>query len=122
MPEPEPKSVDVSLSQGVTIAWQDGHVSRYPIRYLRENCPCASCVGTHGEATTKVGPAAPANNPLQMFKPAGATLKSAQPIGRYALQFQFSDEHNTGIFTWDYLRELCPCDTCRPPDPSAKTT
>ena len=63
--------------------------------------------GALGPAPTFV-PAPPAN-PLQMFKPTGATLNSVKPVGRYALQFEFSDQHNTGIFTWQYLREICPC-------------
>ncbi|HZT72628.1 MAG TPA: DUF971 domain-containing protein [Terriglobales bacterium] len=111
----EPRSVDISLSQGISIVWRDGHLSRYPILYLRERCPCATCAGTHGEATTRVRAADGRSNPLPMFKPVGATLKAAQPVGRYALQFQFSDDHNTGLFTWNYLREICPCDLCRPP-------
>lgn len=111
----EPQSVDISLSQGITVTWGDGHISRYAIRYLRERCPCASCAGTHGEPTTRVGgEAAAGGRLLPIFKPAGATLKAAQPIGRYALQFHFSDDHDTGLFTWNYLREICPCEQCHP--------
>lgn len=109
--------MDVSLSQGVTIAWRDGHRSHYGVRYLRERCPCATCSGAHGDTSTRVGPAEEAANipanPLVIFKPLGSTLKDAKPVGRYALQFQFSDDHATGIFTWTYLREICPCEQCR---------
>ncbi len=108
----DPVKVDVSLSQGVTIQWRDGHVSRYAIRALRESCPCAGCTGAHGEVTTAPAPL-PASNPLQIFKPNGSTLLRVAPVGNYALQFFFSDEHNAGIFTWEYLRELCPCEECR---------
>lgn len=108
-----PKDVDISLSQGVTITWDDGHLSRYPIKYLRESCPCATCTNAHGDGgPVSTKPAAPAN-PLVMYQPVGATLKGVEPVGRYALQFYFSDDHSHGIFTWDYLRELCPCDACR---------
>lgn len=107
-----PKDVDISLSQGVTITWEDGHVSRYPIKYLRESCPCATCTHAHDQPPLSPQPAAPAN-PLVMYQPVGATLKGVEPVGRYALQFYFSDDHSYGIFTWDYLREICPCDPCR---------
>jgi DUF971 family protein len=39
---------------------------------------------------------------------------SVSPVGNYALQFGWSDGHNTGIYTFDYLRELCPCPQCIP--------
>lgn len=35
-----------------------------------------------------------------------------EPVGRYALRFQWSDGHATGIYTFEYLRELCPCPSC----------
>lgn len=99
-----PRRVDVSLSQGVTVEWNDGRTDRFSILALRRACPCATCTGIHGDTSTAV-PAAPVS-PLPIFKPAGATLLAAEPVGRYALQFTFSDGHKTGIFTWDYLREL----------------
>jgi len=122
LPDParacDPRHVDISLSQGVTITWGDGHVSHYAIKALREACRCATCQGTHGPADP--APAAPAVlGALPMFKPTGGTLLAAEPVGRYALQFHFSDGHNTGIYTWTYLRELCPCAPCaalRPPE------
>jgi len=35
------------------------------------------------------------------------------PVGNYALQPEWSDGHHTGIYTWAYLRGLCPCAECR---------
>lgn len=109
-----PKDVDISLSGGITVEWSDGHKSRYGIKYLRDACPCATCTDAHGtgEAPTKTLGGAPAGV-LPIYKPTGATLVSAQPVGRYGLQLFFSDNHNTGIYTWDYLRELCACDECQ---------
>lgn len=106
---PQPLSVDVSLTQGITIAWTDGNTSHYAIPTLRAACPCATCADLHGtgERPTAVAPPPPAAL-LPIFKPTGATLLSVQPVGRYALQLEFSDGHKTGIFTWEYLRELDP--------------
>jgi DUF971 family protein len=36
------------------------------------------------------------------------------PVGNYALQFVWSDGHETGIYTFEYLRKLCPCSQCLP--------
>ncbi|MGH9481491.1 MAG: gamma-butyrobetaine hydroxylase-like domain-containing protein [Terriglobales bacterium] len=108
---PEPLRVDVSLRDGVTIAWSDGHTSRYAIAALRAACPCATCHDLHGTGASP--PAAPQPSLLPIYQPSGATLEGVKPVGRYALQFLFSDRHNTGIYTWEYLRALCPCDQCK---------
>ena len=80
------------------LTWTDGHESVYTARYLRENCPCASC--RHeltGEKILRVE-----DLPKEM-----SILKS-EILGNYALGFQFSDGHSTGIYTYRYLREICP--------------
>ncbi len=105
---PAPANVDVSLSQGVAIRWRDGHESHYAIAALRAACPCATCQDLHGE-----GRAPEPANPLHLFQAAPNRLLEVKPVGRYALHFRFSDGHETGIFTWEYLRSLCACDACR---------
>ncbi len=102
-----PASVDVSLTQGVTITWQDGHRSHYAIAALRKACPCATCNDLHGTGASAPAPVLP------IFRPSGSSLLEVKPVGRYALNFHFSDGHSTGIYTWNYLRELCDCDQCR---------
>ncbi len=126
MPElqPTPAKIDVSLSRGVTIQWQDGHTSHYEIKYLRDECPCATCTDAHGTGekptSTKAQPTAGIS--LPMYKPAGHKLPGAEPVGHYALQLHFDDRHDSGIFTWTYLREICPCDTCRNRNASLQTS
>jgi DUF971 family protein len=39
-------------------------------------------------------------------------LIDIQPIGNYAIEFHWHDGHSTGIYTYDYLRSLCPCPEC----------
>jgi DUF971 family protein len=41
-------------------------------------------------------------------------LEKIEPVGSYALQFFWSDGHNTGIYTWEMLRRACPCSMCLP--------
>jgi len=101
----DPKHVDISLSQGVKISWVDGHESQYTLEYLRKNCPCAAC----REAAQ--APSPPSSFPL--FKPA-TRLVHAEAVGRYAVRLLWTDGHNTGIYSFDHLRDICPCPECFP--------
>jgi DUF971 family protein len=104
----EPKHVDISLSQGVTILWTDGHESSYSLEYLRKNCPCATCRNTHQTSDKTSSPA----TPFPMYKPA-TKLTGAESVGRYAVRLLWNDGHSTGIYSFDYLRETCPCSRCQ---------
>ena len=104
----EPKNIDVSLSTGVTIDWADRHHSHFTLQYLRDRCPCATCTTARQQSHGSADPAMP----FQMFK---KTLKmeGVEPVGRYALQFKWNDGHSSGIYSFELLREICPCDECR---------
>lgn len=108
----QPASVDVSLTEGIDIVWQDGHHSHYVIADLRAACPCAGCQDSHGTGLKPTAVPPPAASPLPLYKPRGYTLQAVKPVGRYALNFTFSDAHAAGIFTWEYLRQLCTCTDC----------
>ena len=99
---PEAGRVSVSRARGLVIEWRDGHRSEYALRYLRDRCPCATCTETRGGADP---------SPFPMFQPA-LRLANVEPVGRYALRLQWSDGHNTGIYSWEYLRHICPCPQC----------
>ena len=86
------------------IMWNDGHFSSYPSWYLRENCPCASCVE---EFTGR-------RMILQGSIPSNLERVEVGPVGNYALSFTWSDGHSTGIYTFDFLRRICPCSQCLP--------
>ena len=101
--------VHVSTGEGVEITWSDQHASRYDFPYLRDHCPCALC-NDEREKKTKGG-ASSSTALLPMYKPR-VTAKSANAVGNYALQIQFSDSHATGIFSFEHLREICPCEAC----------
>src|SRR3972149_1547312 len=105
--------VHVSSGSGVDIAWTDGHVSHYGFAYLREQCPCALCdderrkkEGLSGRMTGTASPAV-----LPMYKPKPSAV-AAHAVGNYALQVDFNDGHKTGIYSFDYLRTICPCEAC----------
>jgi DUF971 family protein len=98
--------ISLADANTVLIKWDDGHESRIPLRSLRDACPCAGCKGE----TILLHSYAPVERPTH----AGAyDLKGAAPVGSYALQLTWGDGHATGIYTWETLRSLCPCDACQ---------
>jgi DUF971 family protein len=110
----DPRSVKVHLTTGagMEIEWKDGHKSVYTFKFLRDACPCALCEDERGKAGRKPGEAEKlAPGALPMFKPATKAL-AAEPVGKYALKFSWNDNHDLGLYSWMYLREVCPCAEC----------
>jgi DUF971 family protein len=110
----DPKSVRVNLTSGtgVDIDWKDGHHSSYSFTWLRDACPCALCNEERSKSGRGIGePAKLAPGALPMFKPAPKPLK-AEPVGKYAIRFQWNDGHELGIYSWQFLGENCPCSEC----------
>ena len=111
----DPKSVKVNLSSGtgVDIEWNDGHSSHYDFVYLRDACPCAMCEDERGKAGRRPGDPAPvAPGALLMFKPHAKPL-AAEGVGKYAIKFSWNDNHDLGLYSWKFLREICPCADCK---------
>jgi DUF971 family protein len=123
--KPASVKVHVSSGAGVDITWSDSHASHFDFAYLREQCPCAMCNDERekrADAEKKDerlktehaphGPAPALSSPLlPMFKPK-LTAKAAHAVGNYALQIDFNDGHATGIYSFDFLRTICPCEDC----------
>lgn len=115
--DPRKKPLDVKVhvktGAGVDITWADGHASHYEFAYLRDECPCATCNDERGkkEAFAAAAPGAASLNPLPMFKPK-TRAQSASTVGNYAISISFSDGHSTGIYSYDHLRTICPCNEC----------
>ena len=115
MTHPDPKSVKVHLTAGtgVEIEWQDGHVSEYTFPFLRDACPCAMCTEERQNTGRQPGDTVkPGLGELPMFK-ASAKPTSAEPVGKYAIKFKWNDGHELGIYSWNWLREICPCEECQ---------
>jgi len=114
-PRKKPTSIKIHISNGtgVDVTWADGHASHYEFAYLREECPCATCNDAR-EKKASLGAGAPAllSSPaLPMFKPK-PRAQAATQIGSYAIQISFTDGHSTGIYSYDHLRNICPCAEC----------
>lgn len=99
---PHPVNVATFPSGELALVWSDGHESYYPGHYLRCLCPCAGCVDESTGVKTLVDNSVPADvHPEQVT-----------PVGRYALTVHWSDGHNTGIYSFETLRRICPCEKC----------
>lgn len=102
-----PVNLDLKKDRGLTVAWADGSTSYYSIAYLRRMSPSAEARQLREEM---------ARNPLTVLPGprAGAradrplVAESAELVGNYALRIRFSDGHDTGIYSWRYLREIDP--------------
>lgn len=113
---PEPVSIKVHKNQGNTmeIVWKDGHQSTYTFDYLRNACPCENCIIARDEQH-RAADQPPAPEPaslLPLYKPQIRPDK-VERAGNYALHFAWNDGHSSGLYSWSYLREWCPCEECR---------
>jgi DUF971 family protein len=109
---PEKVRVLLTEGKGLEIDWQDGHRSKWTFAWLRDACPCATCIDERKAAGRKTGQ--PKTKPtalLPMYTPP-AKPASAHGVGRYAIQFNWLDGHSGGIYSWDYLRRNCQCPEC----------
>lgn len=106
----DPEHIAISKSTGIKIDWRDGHHSDFSLAYLRDECPCATCTGAHGTEPQKSNYSNP--NPFPMFKPA-LKMNSVEPVGQYAIRIYWNDGHSSGIYSFDHLRRICPCEQCR---------
>jgi DUF971 family protein len=109
---PEKVRVLLTEGKGMEIDWADGHHSAWSFAWLREACPCATCVEERKAEGRKTGqPKARPAAVLPIYTPPAKPL-SAHAVGRYAIQFNWQDGHSGGIYSWDYLRRVCPCREC----------
>ena len=98
-PATRPTAIKLDVAANLLqVTWADGHESRYSGGYLRHACPCAECCGhVPGE---KEPP------PWEQVK--DVRVSNVEPVGTYALRFTLSDGHSTGLYTYVFLRSICP--------------
>ena len=96
-PRVEPLEIGPTEDEArLRITWKDGAASEYVPREVRLLCPCAGCVDEMtGKRTLRPDRVDDSVHPTAIHY-----------VGRYALQFVWSDGHSTGIYTFEYLREI----------------
>ena len=104
--ELRPEHLDLERERGLTISWNDDSSTFYPVGWLRRMSPSAEQRALREEM---------ARNPLTVLptKPgndAPLTVADAELIGNYAIRLRFSDGHDTGIYSWTYLKSIDPDD------------
>lgn len=106
----DPEEVIVDRQERVlVVTWRDGHRSVYPFDALRRDCPCASCSDTRDQRWG-AGHLLVLSGPVVM--PGDVQITDYRAVGWYALNFTWSDRHDTGIYTYESLRASCPCGEC----------
>lgn len=96
MQDAVPTDIRQSGPDELAITWSDGKQSRYSVRDLRLACPCANCLD---EATGKRR-----LDPARV--PADVRPLNVASVGNYAIRIRWSDGHDTGIYSFDFLRRL----------------
>lgn len=95
-PAIEPREIKQEGDAGLRITWADDCVCTYTAAELRRHCPCAQCVNEWtGQRVLQPGSVSDE-----------LTIADLSIVGRYALNFRWSDGHETGIYSFRYLREL----------------
>lgn len=94
----EPKAMEI-VGQGIALIWQDGREDFLSGEFLREQSPSAENRGEVDILGQKWGGDGPRQFP-------GVSVTQWQKVGNYAVCFEFSDGHKTGIYSWTYLREI----------------
>lgn len=101
-PSVSPAGIRQKGPRELAISWADGHESVYRVRDLRLACACAHCV----DEWTGRGLLDDSRVPLDVHP------VHIRPVGRYAIQIEWSDGHDTGIYSFERLRGLCGCPQC----------
>jgi DUF971 family protein len=95
-----PKTIKLKEKSSLEINWEDESISTIALKYLRDECPCATCKGETVLLKTYRPPV------KKMITPEMYLIKNIEVIGEYAIQITWKDGHNTGIYTYEYLMDL----------------
>ena len=95
-------------AQTLTITWADDHETVFPLDGLRRACPCAACQG-HAKMNELPDPAIFHLPALMRWD-----AVKVEPAGSIGVRLVWDDGHDTGIYAWERLRLMCPCEECAP--------
>ena len=87
-------------NNSLSVKWNDESVTEIPLTKLRDECPCVNCKGESVIFESYI----PIKSP---FKAAGYyEIDKIETVGNYAISIKWKDGHDTGIYSWDILRNL----------------
>jgi DUF971 family protein len=89
-----------SIGNELAIKWEDGTESYIPFEKLRRCCPCAGCKGEMDIMGNLY------KNPAKAFAPGAFRLVKLDRVGGYAVRPVWADGHTTGLFSFDYLKQV----------------
>ncbi|MCB0159706.1 MAG: DUF971 domain-containing protein [Caldilineaceae bacterium] len=99
-PATRPRHITIDRGAGLLhIDWGDGYASDFPLRWLRANCPCASCREQRREAAAQTDLLTLSSTP-----PPSAEVANAELVGNYAVRLVWTDGHDSGIYAYSALR------------------
>ena len=99
---PSPTKLELAPGNRLRITWSDKQVREYAVRELRDKCPCATC-----REKSNAPPPSPLTLPIISAAEAQPLrINAMKPVGNYAYSIDFSDGHNTGIYTLESLRAM----------------
>jgi DUF971 family protein len=96
----QPKQIKIKEKENLLIKWDDDSETMLSLKYMRDECPCAGCKGETILLRTYRPPKPRILSP-DMYK-----VKSINVVGGYAIQIAWKDGHETGIYSWEYIRQL----------------
>ncbi|MBI1909671.1 MAG: DUF971 domain-containing protein [Deltaproteobacteria bacterium] len=107
------KAIKISDNpRGLLLEWSDGFQGVIPFTTLRQQCPCAICKGERLPFDPMGGIGGRAGSPSDQSEPSGLASgeqivpKDLFKVGSYAIGLRWGDGHDTGIYSFDYLRQL----------------
>jgi DUF971 family protein len=110
----EPAAIEADRAAGtISILWADGHRSLYAVADIRWACPCAVCRGEWGQPGRL--------DTVDTLPDDELRLADLELVGSYAVAPTWASGHASGIYPFEYLRSLCPCDECRRESTEAPT-
>jgi DUF971 family protein len=113
----KPKEIIEFSDRALMIIWEDEHESIYLYEDLRQLCPCSTC---NERRKSNESGGKKSKMPFKRIIPLETPLNNLQikpdridPVGLYAIRFKWNDGHETGIYSFEFLRNLCTCENCQ---------
>jgi len=93
----QPEKIKILENKYLCIEWSDDTESKISLQKMRELCPCATCLAERHNQS---------KNYIPLLLSSQITVSGIEAVGRYAIQINWQDGHNTGIYEYTFLKNL----------------